>query len=324
MVYFISDLHFGHENIIKLCSRPFESVEEMDWELIRRWNLKVGDDDLVYICGDIVWGTNSPYEYLPFLNGKKILICGNHDGKMLKNDGAQFFESVHGLPVIREGGRKITLCHYPMYEWEDSLRLGSKRVGWHIYGHIHNNYLPQYRQIFLQPHALNASAEVIGYAPATFDELRQFNRAHKVCHLESLYDKALFIASECHMEQLDKAGAPYINHPLAVSKMVEGEREKVVALLHDVIEDGPVTAEYLGTIFPEEIVSAVVAMTKREGEDYFDYIRRAAANPIARAVKLADLAHNMDFGRFKKIPPDYAEKFKKYLAAKHLIEELSK
>ena len=319
MVYYISDLHFGHENIIKLCSRPFKNIDEMDEELIRCWNEKVTNADRVYIVGDVVWKGKGAENYLPRLKGKKVLIRGNHDDKLLSGGGAKYFEDVLSYAEVREGGRTITLCHYPMVEWRDSLKLGSKKLGWLVFGHIHNNYLPRYRDVLIQPHALNASAEVVGYAPATFDELISFNQDYKLSSLPDLYDKALFLASFYHMYQLDKAGAPYINHPLAVSAMVTGEKEKVVALLHDTLEDTSLPLSLLEKVFPEDIVNCVLALTRREGEDYFSYVRRAAANNLARAVKLADLTNNMDMSRFKCVPEDYARLYERYRAAKELI-----
>ncbi len=319
MVYFIADTHFGHENIIKLCSRPFSLLKEMDEELIARWNARVNGGDTVYILGDILWETCNPEDFLPRLNGKKILIAGNHDKKWLKKYGGQFFEEVTFFKEIRLDGKDITLCHYPLVEWDGCRKEGSKKLGWHIYGHIHNNYLPEYRNLFLSSHALNAGADITDFAPAAFEELVEFNRAHKLRCLNTLYDKALFLARDYHKYQRDKAGAPYINHPLAVSRALSDEKCKIVALLHDLLEDTDIDFCLLEQTFPRDIVEAVAAMTHMEGEGYFDYIRRAAANPIARQVKLADLAHNMDRTRFKALPEGYERSYQKYLAAKNII-----
>ena len=80
MVYFTSDLHLGHENVIKLCNRPFDSIEEMDAALIRNWNRKVTNGDTVYVLGDLIYKSKKPpEEYLRQLKGKKHLIVGNHD-----------------------------------------------------------------------------------------------------------------------------------------------------------------------------------------------------------------------------------------------------
>jgi (p)ppGpp synthase/HD superfamily hydrolase len=110
------------------------------------------------------------------------------------------------------------------------------------------------------------------------------------------YYKALGIAENAHAGQLDKGGSPYINHPLAVAAMVEGDTEKVVAILHDVVEDGGVLLDSLQQ-FGLDVVNAVDAITRREGELRGDYLSRVAANPLAKAVKIADLRHNSDLSR---------------------------
>ena len=96
MIFFTSDLHFGHRNIIRLCNRPFSSIEEMDNLLIQNWNHKVNRNDTVYILGDLMFRNEKPpEEYLRQLKGKKHLLVGNHDRQWIKAcDLSQFFESV--------------------------------------------------------------------------------------------------------------------------------------------------------------------------------------------------------------------------------------
>ena len=108
-------------------------------------------------------------------------------------------------------------------------------------------------------------------------------------------ERALAIAAEAHRGQVDKAGEPYLLHPIRVMLRVRGEHERLAAVLHDVIEDSPAwTAERLRDEgFPEAVVRAVELLTKREGEPYEARIERAAADPVARRVKLADLEDNM-------------------------------
>lgn len=106
--------------------------------------------------------------------------------------------------------------------------------------------------------------------------------------------EALLIAVKAHKGQVDKQGVSYISHPMAVADMVTGELERTVAYLHDVVEDTATTLEELAEIFPEEVIEALDAISRRKGEEtYFEYITRVEANPIAKAVKLADLKHNM-------------------------------
>lgn len=86
MIYFTSDHHFGHENIIRLCGRPFDSVKEMNDAMVERWNNVVADEDTVYVVGDFALGKISEtLQYVGKLNGKKILIVGNHDGPFIAN-----------------------------------------------------------------------------------------------------------------------------------------------------------------------------------------------------------------------------------------------
>ena len=131
-----------------------------------------------------------------------------------------------------------------------------------------------------------------------------------------LYDKALRIAMRVHEGQKDKAGQDYVTHPIRVAERCDDLRAKVVALLHDTIEDSDVTADYLREEgFTEEIVEAVLAVTRREGEDYEAYVRRAAQNELGRIVKLADLEDNMDIRRLPELTDRDVERLRKYLRA---------
>lgn len=137
-----------------------------------------------------------------------------------------------------------------------------------------------------------------------------------------LYDKALQIAVRAHKGQKDKAGHDYILHPIRVSERCDDPRAKIVALLHDTIEDTDVTADYLREEgFTEEIVEAVLAVTRSEGEEYDDYVRRAAQNELGRMVKRADLEDNMDIRRLPELTDRDVERLRKYLRAWQYIVE---
>lgn len=112
-----------------------------------------------------------------------------------------------------------------------------------------------------------------------------------------LTQKAMLIAYAAHHGQFDKSGAPYIFHPVHLAEQMDDEFSCCVALLHDTVEDTDVTLEDLAKEFPREVVEAVALMTHAEGVDYFDYVRAIGRNPIAKKVKLADLAHNSDQSR---------------------------
>lgn len=137
----------------------------------------------------------------------------------------------------------------------------------------------------------------------------------------SIIDKAYEIARKAHAGQVDKAGKDYITHPVAVSGMLEGEDEKCVALLHDVLEDTDVTEEEIRKEFGDVIADAVVAMTRGEHESYEDFILRAKQNPIARKVKMADLTHNMDLGRLPVVTDKDLKRLEKYKRAMEVLKE---
>lgn len=139
-IWFTSDHHFGHKNIIEFSRRPFASVEEMNAELVRRWNEKVSEDDLVYHLGDFALMPASKLRKLRAqLNGKIYLISGNHESSAL--DCADCFEWIkdyYELTVddaaASRGKRFIILFHYAMRVWNAS-HYGT----WHLYGHSHGD-----------------------------------------------------------------------------------------------------------------------------------------------------------------------------------------
>lgn len=131
-----------------------------------------------------------------------------------------------------------------------------------------------------------------------------------------LYETALKIATAAHKGQKDKAGAAYINHPLFVSSLVGTNEEKAAALLHDVLEDTEQTqSDLLEAGIPEDVVQAVVILTKRKDVDYCDYLRSVKNNEIARKVKIADLTHNMDISRISNPTTTDFERVGKYKKA---------
>ena len=133
--FITSDLHFGHKNIIQYENRPYESIEAMDANLIRMWNKTVSEDDLVYILGDFsFYDGEKTSNILKFLNGKKILVVGNHDSKFLKDKkfNKELFEEIVDRKSIKRNKTKIYMSHFPMADWNNK-ELGSI----HFYGHLH-------------------------------------------------------------------------------------------------------------------------------------------------------------------------------------------
>ena len=121
-------------------------------------------------------------------------------------------------------------------------------------------------------------------------------------------ERAIEIAATAHAGQRDKAGQPYIFHPLRVMLRVDGAHEQMAAVLHDVVEDTSVTLDNLAQEgFPSEVLRAIAALTKLPGETRLEAAARAAADPVARKVKLADNAENMDLSRIPNpTDKDYA------------------
>lgn len=139
------------------------------------------------------------------------------------------------------------------------------------------------------------------------------------------YIKALDLASLKHLEQKDKAGMPYFGHIARVSNACKTGPAKVVALLHDIIEDTDVTSEQLEEAgMPEFVIKAVLCLTRKNGEPYEDFIRRAAKNPIAREVKIADLEDNMDVRRLENVTEDDFKRMDKYLNAWKYLKSYTK
>ena len=173
MKYYVADLHFGHYNIIKHDGRPYANVEEMDNDLINKWNSVVTDKDEVYIIGDFAFrNCKSVKTYADKLKGKKILILGNHD--KLSSEDISCFEKISKIETIKDKLNgvdvKIVACHFPMAEWD-----GFFRGTYHIYAHIHNNKNEAYNFMKNFDKALNAGCMINNYRPVTLAELIENN-----------------------------------------------------------------------------------------------------------------------------------------------------
>ena len=133
--------------------------------------------------------------------------------------------------------------------------------------------------------------------------------------------KAMKLCFKAHKDQVDKSGMPYVFHPFHVAEQMTDEATTIVALLHDVVEDtdytlGDIAAEGFG----KEILEAVALMTHEDDVPYLDYVAKLKDNPIARAVKLADLAHNSDLSRIGEIDEETKQRLEKYKKAKAILE----
>jgi (p)ppGpp synthase/HD superfamily hydrolase len=136
----------------------------------------------------------------------------------------------------------------------------------------------------------------------------------------SSLEKAISIAAQAHDGQRDKAGAPYILHPLRVMMKMTTESERITAVLHDLIEDTDWTIERLVQEgFDPAILAAVDCLTKREGEEYEAFIQRVQLNPLAVKVKIADLEDNMVGSRLKEVTDAETKRLKKYELALQML-----
>lgn len=177
MIFFASDTHFGHANIISLCKRPFSTVEEMDETLVANWNAKVSGNDTVYFLGDLFFRASEEKvrDILGRLKGRKHLIVGNHDSTWMTNElVGRFFLDCSNYLDLSDGGRHLVMCHYPQMCW------GSEGKSWMIHGHIHNNRHSDYWPLLkARERVLNASVEINDYSPVTFEELVENNARQK-------------------------------------------------------------------------------------------------------------------------------------------------
>ena len=139
--------------------------------------------------------------------------------------------------------------------------------------------------------------------------------------LDKLLEKAIKIASICHEGQVDKAGKPYILHPLTVMESVDTLPEKILAVLHDTIEDTDLTLEDLEKEgFPDYILYFLEILTRSKDITYKEYIKKISQYKITSIVKLADLKHNTDISRFEKIDPKFYSLLKRYHWAIHYLK----
>ena len=137
-----------------------------------------------------------------------------------------------------------------------------------------------------------------------------------------LTKRALQICFDAHKNQVDKSGMPYVFHPFHLAEQMKDERTTVAALLHDVVEDTEYTWNDLRKRqIPEEVLSALALLTHNDGTPYLDYVARLKSNPIARAVKLADLRHNSDLSRLDRVKDEDLKRVEKYKQAIAILND---
>ena len=176
-IFYIADWHYGHANCIHFDNRPFLSCEEMNKELIRRWNAVVGEEDHVYVLGDMFWcKTTEAIPVLQQLNGVKTLIKGNHDRC---NDSAfkSCFDIIKNYHELDDNGRNVVLSHYPIPCFKNHF------YGWyHLYGHVHTSFehdMMMHDRFLMENlyskqcnmYNVGAMLPYMNYTPRTLDEI---------------------------------------------------------------------------------------------------------------------------------------------------------
>lgn len=134
-IFYIADWHYDHANVIHFDNRPFNTVEEMNAQLVENWNNTVTDDDIVYVLGDMFWcGVQKATPIMNSLHGTKVLVQGNHDSCRCKEFMKLFADYVPYLEIV-DGCNNVVLCHYPMPCFKNHY------WNWvHLYGHVHNSF----------------------------------------------------------------------------------------------------------------------------------------------------------------------------------------
>ena len=177
-IWFTSDLHFGHRNIIKYCNRPWNTVEEMDEALIHNWNSVVGKNDIVFDLGDFAFASNQRWrELVSGLNGKHYLILGNHNVSRYPRDSSMgLFEGVEHQMLLDIDGRYVYLNHYPFLCYGGAWRNPNNAV-YQLFGHIHSG--PNSagkdtdRLVHLFPYQYDIGVDNNNYFPVSWNQIKE-------------------------------------------------------------------------------------------------------------------------------------------------------
>lgn len=176
MNYYISDLHFSHSNILAYDNRPYFTTDEMNTALIDNWNIRVGNNDNVYILGDMFWKNESAIEILEELKGNKYLILGNHD--RLSSEMKKRFVWVKEYAEIKDNSRHVIMSHYPIPFFKNMTREDY----YMLYGHVHKSWdynmiqtlkkqIESLYQVPCKMYTVGCMVEYMNYTPRTLDEI---------------------------------------------------------------------------------------------------------------------------------------------------------
>ena len=173
-LFFTSDPHYYHTNIIKYCNRPFNNAIEMNAHLINKWNKVVPKNGIVFMLGDFAMGANSKQldDIMGQLNGEKHNIIGNHDRTVLKGYIGSLWKTKNDLVKItvtdndlKKKYQPIVLCHYPMITWD-----GSHRGSWQLFGHVHGGLDGSDK---LSPNQLDVGVDSHNFTPISYEEVKK-------------------------------------------------------------------------------------------------------------------------------------------------------
>ena len=170
MKYFISDTHFGHENILKFGNRPFETLRQMEKTILKNLNTTLEKGDILYHLGDLAW-TKEGFD--TFFHGLRkdisiFWIAGNHDRRVAQY-ASRIIQMVD-LKEIKIQKNKTTLCHYPLVTWPSA-----PYNGWHLYGHIHKNTgSDKLIGPYLNGKTMNVNVEYTNYRPVSEDKIVEY------------------------------------------------------------------------------------------------------------------------------------------------------
>lgn len=205
-LFFTSDTHFGHQNIIRFCNRPYESAEEMNEKLIENWNRVVPEDGIVFHLGDFAFGGTPLWKSVcERLNGKIHLVVGNHDMKNLRAGAESLFESVNTQLQLNIDGRAVYLNHYPFLCYGGAWRNPDNAV-WQLFGHVHSGPdsagKDSDRLNHMFPYQYDVGVDNNNYAPiswATVQEKIAYQVEHGIS-AHPIYDSKHTIPDELYKE----------------------------------------------------------------------------------------------------------------------------
>lgn len=194
-LFFTSDLHFCHKNIIRFCDRPWSTTEEMNEGLVERWNKKVSPDDTVFCLGDFCFGGSAEWKkWREKLNGHIILIRGNHDRRMSSTMEVLFDEVLYQAQLEIDG-RSVYLNHYPFLTYGGCWRK-EKAAVWQLFGHVHSKSgvcgADSGRLKYLFSTQYDVGVDNNNYEPISWNEVEKI--IEKRCNKKTLWQKvkALF------------------------------------------------------------------------------------------------------------------------------------